>query len=60
MTATDPPTRLMDRKTIARELGLSLAGAETLMRQLRLRKVGRRVYVLRDDVEAWLKSEAKA
>ncbi len=57
MSATTP--RLLDRKRIASELGISTAGAETLMRQLPKVWIGRRVYVDRDELDRYLKSAAK-
>ena len=54
-----PPSRLLDRRRIAEELGLPLSGAERLMRQLPKLWIGRRVYVKRDDLEDWLKRSAR-
>jgi hypothetical protein len=45
----------MDRKRIAVELGVTNATAENLMRQLPKVQIGRRVFVLRKDVDAYLK-----
>lgn len=42
MSASALP-RLLDRKRIAQELGITLASAETLMRDCPLVRIGRRV-----------------
>lgn len=57
MSATLP--RLLDRKGIAAELGVPLATAERVMRQVPKVKIGRRVFVQAADVQAWIRSEAK-
>jgi hypothetical protein len=51
--------RLLDRKTLAAELGVKTATAENLMRRLPKITVGRRVYVSATDVERYLKNEAR-
>lgn len=56
---TDTLPRLVDRKTIATELGITNSSAERIMRQIDKIKIGRRVFVLEDDVRDYLKSEAK-
>lgn len=52
--------RLLDRKQIAAELGITLAGAETLMRKVEKVRIGRRVYVTEETVRAYLRSEARS
>lgn len=59
MSAATATPRLIDRKGIAEELGIPVSGAERLMRQLPKLWIGRRVYVRRDDLEDWLRTEAK-
>jgi hypothetical protein len=58
MSSTTDTGRLMDRKRIAAELGVTNATAENLMRQLPKVQIGRRVFVLRKDVDAYLKRES--
>lgn len=50
--------RLLDRRQIAAELGVTLAGAETIMRGCEKVRVGRRVYVTETEVRAYLKRES--
>jgi hypothetical protein len=57
MTKTLP--RLLHRKALAAELGISLAQAETLMRKLPKVHIGRLVFVRAEDVDRYLKSEAR-
>lgn len=59
MTA-GPLPRLLDRRGIARELGLSLTGAELVMRDCPLVRVGRRVYVERTEIDRWLQRQRRA
>ena len=59
MTGTTDTPRLLDRKRIAAELGISTAGAETLMRHLPKLWIGRRVYVERAELDRYLKNEAR-
>lgn len=59
MSAT-ATTRLLDRKAIARELGLTLTGAERVMRDCPLVRVGRRVYIERDELERWFQRQRRA
>lgn len=54
--------RLMDRKTIADELGITAAAAEALMRRLAKVEVDglRKVYVRRADLEKLLDESTRA
>ena len=56
MSATLP--RLLDRRRIAAELGITLTGAERVMRDCKKVWIGRRVYVERAEVERYLKRAA--
>ena len=58
MSTTLP--RLLDRRDLARELGVKLPTAEAIMRACPKVKVGRRVYVTDQSVVAYLKSEARS
>lgn len=53
-----PLPRLLDRKAIAAELGITLTGAERVMRDCPKVWIGRRVYVERAEVERYLKRAA--
>lgn len=59
MSAATAKPRLIDRRGIAEEFGLPLSGAERWMRMLPKVWIGRRVYVERAELEAWLKREAR-
>ena len=59
MTVGTQP-RLLDRKGIARELGITLSGAERVMRDCPLIHVGRRVYVERFEIDRWLQRQRRA
>lgn len=50
--------RLLDRRKIATELGITLCSAETLMRQVDKVRIGRRVFITRDALEDYLKRSA--
>lgn len=52
MTATLP--RLLDRRQIAEELGVTIHAAEQVMRHCNLIRLGRRVYVTDTDAKAAL------
>jgi hypothetical protein len=52
--------RLLDRKTLAAELGITKASAETIMRQLTKVHVGRRVFVREADVQAYLRKASSS
>jgi len=52
--------RLLDRRTLAEELGVTLASAENLMRKLPKVSLGRRVFVCEPDVRDYLKREARS
>lgn len=52
--------RLLDRRGIARELGVTLSGAEKVMRACPLVRIGRRVYIERDSLERWLAGQRRA
>ena len=58
-TRPDAPTHLMDRRSIANELGITLGAAETLMRAIPKIPIGRRIFVEREEVYAELKRRAK-
>lgn len=58
MKATLP--RLLDRKSLASELGVATHTAEAIMRRLPKVTIGRRVFVREDDVERYLKSDDEA
>lgn len=47
--------RLLDRKQIAAELGVSITSAETVMRACEKVFIGRRVFVERREMDAYLK-----
>ncbi len=51
--------RLLDRKAVARELGVKLATAERIMRGCPKVIIGRRVYVTDKAVADYLSSEAR-
>lgn len=51
--------RLLDRKTLAEQLGVKLPTAERIMRHVPKVTVGRRVFVFESDVADYLKNEAK-
>lgn len=51
--------RLLDRKSLAAELGVKLATAERIMRQVPKLTVGRRVYVTDTSVRDFLQREAR-
>jgi hypothetical protein len=53
MSATLP--RLLDRKTLAAELGVNLSTAERIMRKVPKVQIGRRVYVHDADVKNYLR-----
>lgn len=53
-------SRLLDRRTLADELGVKLATAENLMRKLPKVQIGRRVFVREEDVRDYLKSAARS
>jgi hypothetical protein len=55
-----PLPRLLDRRGIARELGVTLTGAERVMRDCPLIHVGRRIYVERTEVDRWLQRQRRA
>lgn len=59
MTTTTLP-RLLGRKELAQELGVTLHTAEAIMRRVPKITVGRRVYVTAEAVRDYLKSEAKS
>ena len=59
LAAPDRLPRLLDRRSLASELGVKLATAENLMRSLPKIQVGRRVYVVESDVLEHFKKEAK-
>lgn len=48
--------QLLDRKMLAAEMGVSEAVADTIMRQVPKHKIGKRVFVDRADVHAYLAS----
>ncbi len=52
--------RLLDRRQVAAELGIKIASAETIMRQVPKVKIGRRVYVRDTDLKAYLDREARS
>lgn len=52
--------RLLGRKELAEELGVTLHAAEAIMRSVPKITVGRRVYVTAEAVAAYLKREAKS
>lgn len=54
VTVAHTTPRLLDRKRIALELGISHAGAETIMRHCAKIRIGRRVYIERDELERFL------
>lgn len=52
-------SRLLDRRGIARELGITLSGAERVMRHCPLVRIGRRVYVDRRDVDRFIEDQRR-
>jgi hypothetical protein len=52
--------RLLDRATLAAELGITKASAETIMRQCVKVHVGRRVFVREADVRRFLRERSSA
>jgi hypothetical protein len=54
--STQTLPRLLDRKSLAAELGVKLATAENLMRKLPKVTIGRRVYVSETAVRDYLKN----
>lgn len=58
--STRPLPRLLDRKTLAAELGVKVSTAEAIMRRVPKVFIGRRVYVTAEAVAAYLKSEARS
>lgn len=59
MTTTQLP-RLLGRKELAAELGVTLHAAEAIMRKVPKITVGRRVYVTAEAVAAYLRSAARS
>lgn len=49
--------QLLDRRQLAAELGQSISVAETLMAQLPKVRIGRRVFVKRTQVAAYLRDQ---
>lgn len=58
MSAATATPRLIDRKGIAAELGIPLSAAETIMRDCEKTRIGRRVYLTRDELEDYLRRHA--
>lgn len=56
---TESLPRLLDRRRIAAELGLTLTGAERVMRDCPKVWIGRRVYVERTEIDRYLRRAAK-
>ena len=52
--------RLLDRATLAAELGITKASAETIMRQCVKVHVGRRVFVREADVQSYLRRVSRS
>lgn len=59
MTAKTLP-RLLSRKTLASELGITLSAAEAIMRTVPKVKIGARVFVREPDVRRYLRERARA
>ena len=51
--------RLLDRKRIALELGVTLTGAERVMRDCPKVWIGRRVYVERVEIDRYLRRASR-
>ena len=57
---TAPLPKLLDVKGVMEELGVARATAENLMRSVATIRVGRRVFVKREDLQAELERRAAA
>lgn len=55
MSAAPALPRLLDRRQIAAELGITLTGAERVMRHCEKVRIGARVYVTEAEVRGYLK-----
>ncbi len=58
--SAQPLPQLLDARGLQTELGIKRGAADTLMRNVKRTRIGRRVYVDRDDVRLYLERHTES